>query len=68
MVMAVMMDAPEDAAFIFTDGSRQPNPGTRGAGAVLYPPHNDSPSLKACKQAMIHPFGKTCGQQEGGVL
>ena len=44
MVMDMMMEAPEDTTFAFTDGSCQPNPGP--CGAVLYPPHLDPVSLK----------------------
>ena len=44
--MDMMMEAPEDTTFAFTDGSCQPNPGPCGAGAVLYPPHLDPVSLK----------------------
>ena len=55
MVMDMMMEAPEDTTFAFTDGSCQPNPGPRGAGAVLYSSHFDPVSLKkpVCKRGYI---------------
>ena len=55
MVMDMMMEAPEDTTFAFTDGSCQPNPGPCGAGAVLYQPHLDPVSLKkpVCKRGSI---------------
>ena len=46
VVMDLMMEAPEDKTFAFTDGSCQPNPGQCGAGAVLYPPQRDPVPLK----------------------
>ena len=53
MAMDMMMEAPEDTTFAFTDGSCQPNPGP--CGAVLYPPHLDPVSLKkpVCKRGSI---------------
>ena len=46
IVMGMMMEAPEDTTFAFTDRSCQPNPGQCGAGTVLYPPHRDPVPLK----------------------
>ncbi|KAH3773968.1 hypothetical protein DPMN_175339 [Dreissena polymorpha] len=44
--MDIMMEAPQDCTFAFTDGSCLTNPGPTGAGAVLYPPRGDTIRLK----------------------
>ncbi|KAH3777869.1 hypothetical protein DPMN_179317 [Dreissena polymorpha] len=44
--MDIMMEAPQDCTFAFTDGSCLTNPGPTGAGAVLYPPGGDTIRLK----------------------
>ena len=45
-IMDIMMEAPQDCTFAFTDGSCLTNPGPTGAEAVLYPPGGDTIRLK----------------------
>ena len=45
-IMDLMMEAPEETTFAFTDGSCMRNPGPCGAGAIIYPPTGEPVLLK----------------------
>ena len=44
--MDLMMEAPLDTTFAFTDGSCIPNPGPCGAGAIIFPSVGEPVLLK----------------------
>ena len=43
--MDIMMEAPQDCTFAFTDGSCLTNPGPTGSGAIIYSPEGETTML-----------------------